>query len=296
MKRLTTNDRERMLKSRALPDDFDTTRVLRTPFESHSTGQTPIASPSGFGAPNPDFAALRALRTDLLHRPTDDEYLVSPQSSASATGTYLSSAGQGRTDGLPQSNMMFIRPGASASMSDLHRTIRSDYTVTRSSSLSEASSQPPDFHSGMHLHNRFAGHPNQHGMPYMRQPGRIVPGYEQHRPFERSVSPTDSQDGQMTYEMSSMGMFQRIVQNAKQTLTLLLLSRLTATGLPATTVTAHSVTTARPTLINHARIPTLFIRQPNRVSGPDLLYTRKQCIDHESPNNLRPLRAGISCI
>lgn len=198
--------------SRALPDDFDTTRVLRTPFESHSTGQTPIPSPSGFGVPSPDFAALRALRTDFLHRPTDDDYLVLPQSSASTTGTYMSSAGQGRTDGLPQSNLMFIRPGASASMSDLHRTIRSDYTVTRSSSLSEASSQPPNFHDGMQLHNRFAGHPNQHGMSYMRQPSGTVTGYDQHRPFEGSASPTDSQGGQMTYDMSSIGMFQRMFQ------------------------------------------------------------------------------------
>lgn len=42
LKRLTTNDRERMLKSRALPDDFDTTQVLRTPFEHKSASETPV--------------------------------------------------------------------------------------------------------------------------------------------------------------------------------------------------------------------------------------------------------------
>lgn len=42
LKRLTTNDRERMLKSRALPDGFDTTQVLRTPFDHKSTSETPV--------------------------------------------------------------------------------------------------------------------------------------------------------------------------------------------------------------------------------------------------------------
>ena len=45
LKRLTSNDRERMLKSRALPDDFDTTQVLRTPFDHKPTSETPVASP-----------------------------------------------------------------------------------------------------------------------------------------------------------------------------------------------------------------------------------------------------------
>lgn len=214
LKRLTTNDRERMLKSRALPDDFDTTQVLRTPFESKSTGQTPVASPHDYGAPNPDFAALRALRTDCFPRPNEDEYLVSPLSSASTAGTYMSSAGQGRRDSLPQSQMIFSRPAASASISDLHRTIRSDYSITRSSSLSDASSQPPSFHPGLPFQSRYGPHSNQHGVPYGRQPmdygvprhpGSMVPGYDQQQPFEGSVSPTDSHGAQMTYDMSNLG-------------------------------------------------------------------------------------------
>ncbi|KAJ5273580.1 hypothetical protein N7478_008705 [Penicillium angulare] len=213
LKRLTSNDRERVLKSRALPDDFDTTKVLRTPFENKSTGQTPIASPHDYGAPNPDFAALRALRTDCFQRPSDDEYMVSPLSSASTAGTYMSSAGQGRSDGLSQSNMMFSRPAASASMQDLHRTIRNDYSITRSSSLSDASPQASSFHSGYPLHNRFAAASNPVNMPYGRQPmdygvhrpGTLVTPYDQHQSFEGSVSPTDSQEPQMTYDMSSLG-------------------------------------------------------------------------------------------
>ncbi|KAJ5631624.1 uncharacterized protein N7484_011724 [Penicillium longicatenatum] len=213
LKRLTTNDRERVLKSRALPDDFDTTKVLRTPFESKSTGPTPIASPHDYGVPNPDFAALRTLRTDCFPRHNEDDYLVSPLSSASTAGTYMSSAGQGRNDGLSQPNIMFSRPAASTSMHDLHRTIRSDYSITRSNSLSDAPSQQPSFHAGYPLHNRFAAPSNPPSMPYGRQTmdygvprsSGMVTGYEQHQSFEGSVSPTDSQNAQITYDMGNLG-------------------------------------------------------------------------------------------
>jgi hypothetical protein len=201
-----------MLKSRALPDDFDTTKVLRTPFENKSNGQTPVASPHEYGAPNPDFASLRALRTDCLQRPNEDDYLVSPLSSASTAGTYMSSAG--RSDGLPSSGLMFGRPAASASMSDLHRTIRNDYSITRSSSLSDASSHPSSFHHSMQLHNRYGPPSTTPGVPYMRQPhmdygiprhpGGMLAHYEQNQPFEGSVSPTNSHGAPMPYEMSSI--------------------------------------------------------------------------------------------
>lgn len=46
LKRLTSNDRERMLKSRALPDDFDTTQVLRTPFGSKGPSEAPVRLPT----------------------------------------------------------------------------------------------------------------------------------------------------------------------------------------------------------------------------------------------------------
>lgn len=185
-----------MLKSRALPDDFDTTKVLRTPFEGKSTGVTPVASPQGYTTPNPDFGALRTLRTERFPRSNEDEYLVSPLSSATS-GPYMSS-GQGQ----------MFRPAASASASDLHRSLRSDYSITRSSSLSDASAHPSPY-AGYGMPNRFA--PNQPGMPYMgrpmeyavpRHPGGM--GYDQHQSFEGSVSPTDSH---MAYDMNTLGWF-----------------------------------------------------------------------------------------
>ncbi|KAJ5348285.1 Homeodomain [Penicillium brevicompactum] len=202
LKRLTTNDRERMLKSRALPDDFDTTKVLRTPFEGKSSGVTPVASPSGYSAPNPDFGALRTLRTERFPRPNEDEYLVSPLSSASTAGPYMSSTGQGQ----------MFRPAASASMSDLHRNVRNDYSITRSSSLSDASAHPSPY-AGYGMPNRFAGpQANQPGMPYMSRPMEYavprhpgIPAYDQHQSFEGSVSPTESHNAHMAYDMNPLG-------------------------------------------------------------------------------------------
>lgn len=127
----------------------------------------------------------------------------------------MSSAGQGRSDGLSQPNMIFSRPAASASMHDLHRTLRGDYSITRSSSLSDASSHPSPFHGGYPLHNRFAAPHNPSSMPYGRQamdygvhrPG-MVSSYDQSQSFEGSVSPTESQSTgtQITYDMSNLGL------------------------------------------------------------------------------------------
>lgn len=147
--------------------------------------------------------ALRTLRTECFPRPNEDEYLVSPLSSASTAGTYMSSTGQGQ----------IFRPSASSSMSDLHRTVRNDYSITRSSSLSDASAHPSPY-AGYGMHNRFAGQANQPGLPYMRRPMEYaVPrhpggmGYDQHQSFEGSVSPTDSQSAHMNYEMNTLGLF-----------------------------------------------------------------------------------------
>ncbi|KAF7718613.1 Homeobox transcription factor [Penicillium ucsense] len=226
LKRLTTNDRERMLKSRALPDDFDTTKVLRTPFESKSIIPNPMGTPHDFGAPNPDFASLRALRTDCFPRPNEDEYMTSPLSSASTAGTYMSSAG--RSDGLPSSGMMFGRPTASASMSDLHRSIRNDYSITRSSSLSDGTSHPASFQPTLHMQNRYASTTHS-GLPYMRQPvmdftfprhsGSMIPPFEQQQPqqpFEGSVSPTNSNGQPIGYDMNNINAHPKTYQPQQQ--------------------------------------------------------------------------------
>jgi hypothetical protein len=66
LKRLTQDDRERMMRSRALPDDFDMTQALHSPFgTSHGVG-------SGLGTPNnyqpqfPEGNMIRPLSLDTL--------------------------------------------------------------------------------------------------------------------------------------------------------------------------------------------------------------------------------------
>ncbi|KAJ5225207.1 hypothetical protein N7468_006432 [Penicillium chermesinum] len=205
LKRLTTNDRERMLKSRALPDDFDTSKVLRTPFEG-KPGQTSLTSPHDFNSPNTTYSGFRGIRHDGF-RPSDDEYLVSPLSS----GPYMSSAGQGR-EGFSSSSVMFGRPGATGSL-DQQRPIRSDYNITRSSSISDTSPQPNTFHAGYPIPGRL-GPSSGPGLPYGRSPidyavvrpaSGMVPGYDQSQSFDNSVSPTDTQGNQIQYDMSNLG-------------------------------------------------------------------------------------------
>ncbi|KAL2832409.1 hypothetical protein BDW59DRAFT_157240 [Aspergillus cavernicola] len=189
LKRLTSNDRERMLKSRALPDDFDTTQVLRTPFGSKASSEAPVESPG--------------LLTDGLQRLTDDDYVISPLSSASTTGPGFPPASSDR--GFEH----YQNRGAAATVPDL-RNHRSTFPFPRSSSFSESS-----YNTGLQFPGRFSrpgeamGHP---GIPYPRRPmdfamnrsanGMMV-SYSQPRAVEGSVSPTGQPEQQMSYGMDN---------------------------------------------------------------------------------------------
>ncbi|EAU37689.1 predicted protein [Aspergillus terreus NIH2624] len=180
LKRLTSNDRERMLKSRALPDDFDTTQVLRTPFD----GKGPEAP---------------MLLTDGLPRLNDDDYVISPLSSASTTGNGFSAGADRNLEGYAAGTVGRGPPGP---MSTLQRN-RNAFPFPRSSSFSE-----PSYNTGLHFPGRFSrpGEPLAHpGLPYgrrpmdyMSRPGMVV-GYEQPRQMEGSVSPTGAPEQAMSY-------------------------------------------------------------------------------------------------
>ncbi|PYH97457.1 homeobox transcription factor [Aspergillus ellipticus CBS 707.79] len=193
LKRLTSNDRERILKSRALPDDFDTTQVLRTPFDHKTPSEAPM------------------LLTDGLPRLNDDDYVISPLSSASTTGNGFSSAAADRHfENYPQAGGIQARGGPTP-LSDLHRTNRSAFPFPRSSSFSETS-----YNSGLHFPGRFSrpgveslGHPS---MAYARRPvdyglsrpaNGLVVGYDQQRALEGSVSPTGPPDQPVQYNVDS---------------------------------------------------------------------------------------------
>ncbi|KAL3487742.1 hypothetical protein BJX62DRAFT_187267 [Aspergillus germanicus] len=187
LKRLTSNDRERMLKSRALPDDFDTTQVLRTPFGGKATSEAP------------------GLLTEGLPRLNDDDYVISPLSSASTSGPGFPPADRGFES--------YQNRGAAATVPDL-RSNRGTFPFPRSSSFSESS-----FNTNLQYPGRFSrpgveamGHP---GIPYPRRPmdyamnrpaNGIMVSYNHHRQLEGSVSPTGQPEQQIPpYGMESSG-------------------------------------------------------------------------------------------
>ncbi|KAL4888571.1 hypothetical protein BDV59DRAFT_206046 [Aspergillus ambiguus] len=172
LKRLTSNDRERMLKSRALPDDFDTTQVLRTPFD----GKAPDAP---------------MLLTDGLQRLNDDDYVISPLSSASTNNGFPTAGPDRNLEGYAAP----VGRGP-APLSTMQRN-RNAFPFPRSSSFSE-----PSYNTSLHFPGRFSrpGEPLAHpGLPYgrrpmdyaMSRPNGMVVGYDQHRQMDGSVSPTE---------------------------------------------------------------------------------------------------------
>ncbi|KAI9732547.1 MAG: hypothetical protein M1834_003882 [Cirrosporium novae-zelandiae] len=86
LKRLTSDDRERMMKSRALPDDFDMSHALYSPFGGPHPMGTPLSSPASFGPGFPENALIRPLTMDSIRRQSDDS-TVSPISMGSAYGS-----------------------------------------------------------------------------------------------------------------------------------------------------------------------------------------------------------------
>lgn len=202
-----------MLKSRALPDDFDTTQVLRTPFDG-KTSDTPVASPLESGPPaGPCLVANRRfqmLLTDGLQRMNEDDYVISPLSSTSTTGNGFPATADRHLDSYPPPGPGVGRGPPAAPIPELQRNTRGPFPFPRSSSFSESS-----FNTGLHFPGRFSrpGEPLNHpSMPYGRRPlefgmnrpanGMIV-GYDHHRPLEGSVSPTGPPEHSVPYHVDS---------------------------------------------------------------------------------------------
>ena len=88
-----------MMRSRALPDDFDMAQALHAPFgNSHGLG-TPLASPAGFGQGFSESAMMRPLSIDTLRRATLDSHM-SPTGISPAFGGFAFTPPQSATDTL----------------------------------------------------------------------------------------------------------------------------------------------------------------------------------------------------
>ena len=96
LKRLTTDDRERMMKSRALPEDFDMTRALNSPYNGNQyAGTTPVVhSPTTYLPPGHDTPGLiRPLVIDPSRRYSEEDSTISPLSMSSAYGNFFTPPG-----------------------------------------------------------------------------------------------------------------------------------------------------------------------------------------------------------
>ncbi|KAF1959860.1 homeobox-domain-containing protein [Byssothecium circinans] len=98
LKRLTSDDRERMMRSRALPDDFDMAQALHSPFGAgHGLG-TPLASPA-YTPTFPEGNMMRPLSIDTLRRGSMENHM-SPTGISPAFGGFTFTPPQSATDSL----------------------------------------------------------------------------------------------------------------------------------------------------------------------------------------------------
>ncbi|KAI1169173.1 hypothetical protein F5B18DRAFT_12153 [Nemania serpens] len=72
IKRMTADDRDRMIKMRAVPDDFDTVQALHSPYGAVHPLGTPITSSMDFGSNSYPDQMLRPLLVDTIRRDSDD--------------------------------------------------------------------------------------------------------------------------------------------------------------------------------------------------------------------------------
>ena len=83
------------MKSRALPDDFDTTQALHSPFGGAAQPfSTPLASPISYTSTfATDGGIMRPLKVDGLRRQSEDDVTISPLSINSAYGNFYTPPG-----------------------------------------------------------------------------------------------------------------------------------------------------------------------------------------------------------
>ncbi|PBP22763.1 hypothetical protein BUE80_DR006312 [Diplocarpon rosae] len=103
IKRLTADDRDRMMKMRAVPDDFDNVQALHSPYGAvHGVG-APMQMPVDFSPGYPDHM-MRPLMVDTMRKNENDDHL----SSAGLSPAYSHAGypgGMGTSDMLSPASM-----------------------------------------------------------------------------------------------------------------------------------------------------------------------------------------------
>ena len=131
------------MKSRALPEDFDMTQALHSPFGANVSQpltnhfSTPIVSPAYHSA----FADRGIVRPPIimsgLRRPSEDESTMSPMSASSAFNTFYTPPGSMPTsESLSPVSPMGDRAAFNNNYFQQHPTSANGKSFTRSSSFS----------------------------------------------------------------------------------------------------------------------------------------------------------------
>jgi hypothetical protein len=143
IKRLTADDRDRMMKMRAVPDDFDNVQALHSPYGAvHGLGPT-LSSPVEFGTPSYADQMLRPLVVDV-RRPDGDDH-ISPTGMAPGFGNVGFHPGSAMSSSdimSPMSPMSSDRyPYGSQATTPLSASSRSGCFAGRQNSLDAAAMQ-----------------------------------------------------------------------------------------------------------------------------------------------------------
>ncbi|KAI5865474.1 hypothetical protein GGS23DRAFT_428788 [Durotheca rogersii] len=93
IKRLTADDRDRMIKMRAVPDDFDNVQALHSPYGAvHGVG-APITPPVDFGTSSYTDHIMRPLMVDTMRRGDSDDHISSSSLSPAFGGISFTPSG-----------------------------------------------------------------------------------------------------------------------------------------------------------------------------------------------------------
>jgi hypothetical protein len=178
IKRLTVDDRERMMKMRAVPDDFDNVQALHSPYGAVHGMSTPMQSPVDFVPTYADHL-MRPLMVDTMRRSENEDHM-SPTGLSPAFGHvgFAPSGSMGTPD---------ILSPVSMNSSDRY------YSSHLSSPMS----------SGPRSANPFDRHSSYQSIPHSRQHSRPLQPLQLRETMSRSRS--DSLQSPLRSSMSWKG-------------------------------------------------------------------------------------------
>lgn len=195
LKRLTSDDRDRMMRSRALPDDFDMASALHSPFGNNSHGSgTPLTSPSSYDSGFAGGTMMRPLSIDTLRGGPLDGHISSSTGISPAFGSFTFTPPQSATETLSPASAHGESPfGFHSAPLD---------TSPRTSNPFSMPVSAPQAYAAQHSIPRLTLHADRIGRSRaesLQSPLRTSMSYQDHL----NGSP-DHQDGQRTYSGSTM--------------------------------------------------------------------------------------------